>query len=65
MELTYARKRPGYWKTSPILSVSFFIENTAPGVIPTQEELIKAGRKDLVNAIQRSMVDGSQYLKDC
>lgn len=50
------RKPHGYWNNFPNVGdeiLTFNKESGTPGVMPTNEELIKAGRSDLSNAIRK------------
>jgi hypothetical protein len=55
--LTYSQKRQGYWNDFANLErelLAFIQENGTPSVMPTNEELKKAGRSALANAISKN-----------
>ncbi len=54
LELTYIKKTSGYWDDFSNLEqeiLAYIQEHGVVGVMPTQEQLKKAGRHDLTNAI--------------
>ena len=54
LELSYTRKRPGYWNDLVNLRQALldFVEaHGTPGAMPTRSELQEAGRGDLISAI--------------
>ena len=56
LKLAYTRKQTDYWDDFTIVKcelLSFIQERGTPGVMPTYEELQKAGRSDLASAIPK------------